>query len=130
MMHDWKNNTLLLQSQDIVVKANLKDGKVRLVIPRGSELSSWTSIATHILVESHIPLELSLDYVMNWMESLATIDYLMLNVNKPIEEMDKEECPYIRRYPNLRLLKKCFWISKMMILSKKKEYKNSFTYDT
>jgi len=35
-----------------------------------------------------MPLELSSDYVMNWVEALATIDCLMLNVAMPLEEMD------------------------------------------
>ena len=28
VMHDWKNNTLLLQSRDGAIKVNLNDGKV------------------------------------------------------------------------------------------------------
>ena len=87
-MHDWKNNTLLLQSRDGAVKVNLKDGKVRPVIPRGFKPSSLASTATHTSVDSQMPSELSSDYVMNWVESLATIDCLMLNVAMPLEEMD------------------------------------------
>ena len=96
-MHDWKNSTPMLQNQDGAVKVNLKDGKVRPVIPRGSEPSSSTSTAIHTIVESQIPLDLSFDYVMNWMEALATIDCMMMNVEMPSEEMDNDVIQTIPR---------------------------------
>jgi len=36
VIHDWKNDTLLLQSHDGTVKVNLKDEKVQPMIPIGS----------------------------------------------------------------------------------------------
>ena len=95
VIHDWKNNTLMLQSRDGAVKVNLRDGKVRPVIPRGSEPSSSTSTTTHTSIDSQLPSELSSDYVMNWVEALATIDCLMMNVEMPLEEMDKVINPSI-----------------------------------
>ena len=80
VMHDWKNNTLILQSQDKVVKVNLKDGKTRPMIPRGSKPSSSTSIASD---ETLIPSNLSSDFVMNWVEALTTIDCLTVDVLEP-----------------------------------------------
>ena len=47
VMHDWKNDTLILQSREGAVKVNLRDGKIRPVIPRESEPSSSASTATH-----------------------------------------------------------------------------------
>lgn len=105
MMHDWKNNTLLLQSRGSAVKVNLKDGKVRQIIPRGSKPSSLASKTTHTFVDSQLSSELSSNYVMNWIESLATIDSMMMGISKPLEEIDKvttssidhkdEEIPYL-----------------------------------
>ena len=46
IMHDWKNNTLILQSRDGVVKVNLMDGKTKPMIPRGSKPSSSASTAS------------------------------------------------------------------------------------
>ena len=74
---------------------NLKDGKVRPFIPRGSEPSSLASTATHTSVDSQLPSELSYDYVMNWVEALATIDFLMMNVAIPLEIMYKVFKPSI-----------------------------------
>ena len=45
VMHDWKNGTLLLQSREGAVKVNLKEGKIRPIIPRNSEPSSSASTA-------------------------------------------------------------------------------------
>ena len=84
-MHDWKNGTLLLQSREGAVKVDLKDGKIRPVIPRNSEPSSSASTTTNPSIDTKIPSELSSDYVMNWIEALATIDCLMMSVVKPIE---------------------------------------------
>lgn len=89
VMHDWKNSTLMLQSQDGVVKVDLRDWKVRPVIPRGLEPSSSASTTTHTSIDSQIPSELSSNYVMNWMEALATIDFLMVGIETPLEEIDK-----------------------------------------
>ena len=86
VMHDWKNNTLMLQSREGAVKVDLKDGRIRPIIPRGSEPSSSASTATHTSMDSQIPFELSLDYVMNWVEALATIDCLILSLEKPLQE--------------------------------------------
>ena len=46
VMRDWKNNTLILQSRDGVFKVNLKDGKTKHMVPRGSEPSSSASTAS------------------------------------------------------------------------------------
>ena len=55
VMHDWKNDTLLLQSRDEAIKVNLKDGKVRPMIPRGLEPSSSTSTASDdTLISLHL----------------------------------------------------------------------------
>ena len=86
LMHDWKNKTLMLQSRDGAVKVDLKDGRIRPVIPRGSEPSSSASTATHTSVDSQIPSDLSSDYVMNWVEALATIDCLIMSLEKPLKE--------------------------------------------
>ena len=86
VMHDWKNGTLLLQSREGAVKVNLKEGKIRSIIPRNSEPSSSASTTTNPSIDTKIPSELSSDYVMNWIEALATIDCLMANVDKPSEE--------------------------------------------
>ena len=72
------------------VKVDLRDGRIRPVIPRGSEPSSSASTATHTTIDSQIPSELSSDYVMNWVEALATIDCLMLGIEKPLKEEPKE----------------------------------------
>ena len=101
IMHDWKNGTLLLQSREGAVKVDLKDGKIRLVIPRNSEPSSSASTTTNPSIDTKIPSELSSDYVMNWIEALATIDCLMMSVVRPLEGADKntprqaiEEIPF------------------------------------
>ena len=85
----------MLQSQYGSVKVNLKDGRVRPVIPRGSEPSSFASTTTPMFVDSQVPSELSSDYVLNWVEALATIDCLMMNVEMPFEEIDKDSNPSI-----------------------------------
>ena len=87
IMHDWKNGTLLLQSREGAVKVDLKDGKIRLVIPRNSEPSSSASTTTNPSIEPK-SIELSSNYVMNWIEALATIDCLMMSVDKPSEADD------------------------------------------
>jgi len=61
-MHDWKNNTLILQSRDRVVKVNLMDRKTKPMIPRRSEPSSSASIACEEIL---VPSDLSSDLVMN-----------------------------------------------------------------
>lgn len=89
IMHDWKNNTLMLQSRYGLVKVNLWDGRIRHVIPRGLEPSSSTSMTTHTTLDSQIPSELGSDYVMNWIEALATIYCLMLGIETSFEEIDR-----------------------------------------
>jgi len=85
-MHDWKNDTLLLQSHDGVVKVNLKDGCIQPMISRGSE-TIFIRINCH--VDSKVPSNISLDYVMNWVEALATIDFLGVDIFDPIGEVKK-----------------------------------------
>lgn len=55
VMHDWKNGTLLLQSREGAGKVDLKDGKIRPVIPKNSEPSSFASIATNPSLDTKIP---------------------------------------------------------------------------
>ena len=62
VMHDWKNNTLILQSRDGVVKMHLRDGKTKPTVPRGSEPSSSASTASD---ETLVPSNLSSYLVMN-----------------------------------------------------------------
>ena len=65
VMHDWKNGNLVLQSREGAAKVDLKDGKIRPVIPRNLEPSSSASRATNPSIDTKIPSELSSDYVMN-----------------------------------------------------------------
>jgi len=59
VMHDWKNDTLLLQSLDGEVKVNLKDWRVGPMILRGSKPSSSTSTATHTSDDTQMSSNLS-----------------------------------------------------------------------
>jgi len=58
------------------------------MVPRGSKPSSSASIAND---ETLLPSNISLDLVMNWVEALATIVCLMLDVSKSAQDTAKEE---------------------------------------
>ena len=62
------------QSRDGAIKVSLKDGKVRPVVPRGSEPSSSASTTSMDSRISQLPSGLSTNYCMNWMAALALID--------------------------------------------------------
>ena len=64
------------------------NGKIRPISPRNSKPSSSTSTSTNPSIDTKIPSELNSDYVMNWIEALATIDCLMMSVVKPSEAVD------------------------------------------
>ena len=62
------------RSRDGAVKVNLKDGKIRPIVPRGSEPSSSSSTASMDSKISQLPSGMSSMYCMNWMSALALID--------------------------------------------------------
>ena len=57
------------------------------MIHRESEPSSSTSTTSHTSDDTQIPSNLSSNFVMNWVEALATIDCLTMDVSDPMEEV-------------------------------------------
>ena len=92
-LHDWRNNTLQFQSRDGAVKVNLKDGKIRPIVPRGSEPSSSSSTASTDSKISQLPSGMSSEYCMNWMSALALIDCNTITVEaiKEVQKIDSDQ---------------------------------------
>ena len=61
------------------------------MIPKGSKPSSSASSASHTNDDTRIPSNLSLDLVMNWVQGLATIDCLAVDISGPMEDVRKEK---------------------------------------
>lgn len=93
-LHDWRNNTLQFQSKDGAVKFYLKDGKIRPIVPRGSEPSSSSYTASMDSRVSQLPSGMSSEYCMNWMPVLALIycNTILVEVITDTEEVILE--PY------------------------------------